>query len=329
MKIDFKKIIEFTIYCVVIVISSSLLIWLISEILGAKSVYDTLTNLGSFIAGLIGFGGVIWLIWNQNKTTEKSIDADFKQLEISSFNIEKNRAVTSMATLISQVNEISLILNKAEYSAKDIIKILDGPEREVKSLYFFVSKYHKTEEKYFNFLIELFSFIRGWVELLEELDNDRNHQKLIDKVKGHLNESLKSLNNPSAMSLLDSPSNIDLKALQDMGLDQVDAVNIISQITDLRLKETALKQHKVYRVLQIKMIEIKRLTAYQNALYFFVNNDNDVGKELKSILYKSINIEIDASSSIHSIGAIRTLVADVNNKNCIVEKEIMMLESDK
>lgn len=86
---NYKNIINFAIYCFVAVVFSILLVFLLSEIFGTKSIYDFLKDQGSLIAGIIGIIGVIAIIYFQIKTTKNLIESSKKILFLNNLSLTK------------------------------------------------------------------------------------------------------------------------------------------------------------------------------------------------------------------------------------------------
>lgn len=76
-----------------IVIPIGAVVALLIEIFSINSIYKMLTDLGSFIAGLLGFGGVIWLIWNQNKETRKILDSNLATMKNEAFEVKRAKSL--------------------------------------------------------------------------------------------------------------------------------------------------------------------------------------------------------------------------------------------
>lgn len=84
-----EKIVINFIYFVAACFGLSLVIFFGAEIMGSASFYSFIQDHGSLIAGLIGFGGVIWLVVNQNQATRATTDATLKAILLESNTIEK------------------------------------------------------------------------------------------------------------------------------------------------------------------------------------------------------------------------------------------------
>lgn len=63
------------------------------ELFGIETFIEISKNHGSLIAGLIGFGGVIWLIWNQNKETRKILDSNLIIIKNEAFEVKRARTL--------------------------------------------------------------------------------------------------------------------------------------------------------------------------------------------------------------------------------------------
>lgn len=106
---NYKNIINFAIYCFVVVIFSVLLVFLMSEVFSAKSIYDFLKDQGSLIAGIIGFSGVFIVIWNQNKTTKHIIKANYLEKAYSTL-IQINSCIDRMSrTSVEDDNSLQIL----------------------------------------------------------------------------------------------------------------------------------------------------------------------------------------------------------------------------
>lgn len=74
--------------------------FLTSEIIGLKTtkplgvwVYDFLKDHGSLVAGLISFGGVAWLIYNQKQETKKILENNFEVMRNEAFEARKLKSL--------------------------------------------------------------------------------------------------------------------------------------------------------------------------------------------------------------------------------------------
>lgn len=125
MKINFEKLTIFSIYFLSAIVYSSLLIFLISEILGSQTIYNFLKDQGSFIAGIIGVIGVLFLVLNQNKTTEKTVNATLKAIHIESKEVEKRTNKENLVKVLQHISNINNLSDKQSIKT-ELNKAIDG-----------------------------------------------------------------------------------------------------------------------------------------------------------------------------------------------------------
>ncbi len=77
----------------IIVIPIGAVIALLIEIFSISGIYKTLTDLGSFIAGIVGVIGVLILIWHQNKTTRQMIKSNMDVIKSEALESQKSKMI--------------------------------------------------------------------------------------------------------------------------------------------------------------------------------------------------------------------------------------------
>lgn len=79
---------------------------LLIEIFGINGIYKVFTDLGSFIAGIIGFSGVIWLVLNQNKETKKILDSNMVLMRSEVLESQKIKATEHAASIGDKLSQL-------------------------------------------------------------------------------------------------------------------------------------------------------------------------------------------------------------------------------
>lgn len=85
-----------------------------------KTTYEFIKDHGSLIAGLIGFGGVAWLIINQNRETNKLIKSEYKKIKYEVFEKNKDRALNHLH-FVNQKLEVNRQIGILLKSGKNIV----------------------------------------------------------------------------------------------------------------------------------------------------------------------------------------------------------------
>ena len=136
MKKENKSSIFLSVIAVIILICTVLLLALavLSFISAPKnqSYYDFIKDHGSFIGaligGLIGFAGVIWLVWNQKRETEKILSSNFEVIRSETFEAQRIKALDcalSMRVNIYALNRLAIVNNKLDDSNDSTQKLYD------------------------------------------------------------------------------------------------------------------------------------------------------------------------------------------------------------
>lgn len=108
-----------------IVIPIGAVIALLIEIFSISGIYKALTDLGSFIAGIIGVIGVLFLVLNQNKTTEKTVNATLKAIHIESKEVEKRTNKENLVKVLQHISNINNLPDKQDIQI-ELNKAIDG-----------------------------------------------------------------------------------------------------------------------------------------------------------------------------------------------------------
>lgn len=70
---------------------------------------------GSLIAGMLGIVGVFVLVWNQNKSTQKTVDATLRAIRLESFEIKRRED-------LKELNDIYILIDNTEPTERGIDK---------------------------------------------------------------------------------------------------------------------------------------------------------------------------------------------------------------
>lgn len=91
------------------VIFTALILFLFTvafQLLPEKGVYDFLKDHGSLIAGIIGFGGVIWLILAQKEETKKILSSNLGVMRNEAFEIARRDALNCVVSVKSDIHAL-------------------------------------------------------------------------------------------------------------------------------------------------------------------------------------------------------------------------------
>lgn len=90
--------------------------FLTSEIVGFEItrsiggwIYTFLKDHGSLFAGILGFGGIFILVWSQNKSTQKTVDATLEAIKAESKEIERRNNKRCILNIITEVGSMAEI----------------------------------------------------------------------------------------------------------------------------------------------------------------------------------------------------------------------------
>lgn len=81
-----------------------------------ESVAKFLESHGSLIAGILGVLGVFVLVWNQNKSTQKTVDTTLRVIRLESFEIKRRED-------LKELNDLYILIDNTEPTNKGIDKL--------------------------------------------------------------------------------------------------------------------------------------------------------------------------------------------------------------
>lgn len=94
------------------VIPSGAVIALLIEIFSISGIYKVLTDLGSFLAGIVGVIGVLILIWHQNKTTREMIHSNIHVMKHEALETQKAKAFEHAANIGYRFQSLTIGSNR-------------------------------------------------------------------------------------------------------------------------------------------------------------------------------------------------------------------------
>lgn len=89
---------------------------------------------GSFMAGIMGFGGVFVLVWNQNKSTQKTVDATMYAVREELAEARNRVCDEYILDIIDAIENIGLVMNADTEAYQDSINFVDEAQKKAKRL---------------------------------------------------------------------------------------------------------------------------------------------------------------------------------------------------
>lgn len=81
-------------------------LYFVGKLLGYTDASCFLKDHGSLIAGILGFCGIFILVWNQNKSTQKTVDATLRAIRLESFEIKRRTVINELISLVTMIREV-------------------------------------------------------------------------------------------------------------------------------------------------------------------------------------------------------------------------------
>lgn len=168
---------------------------LLIEIFSDSGVYQILTDLGSFIAGVIGFVGIFILVWNQNKTTtfiirSQDLEKSYNILNQISSNLHK--MVVLNKKIISNVSE----LEQLHISNNEKISALKVMFKRMKCDGVVDVNYYSA------YIVGFFWMMQAEIGVDESLDCEDKKSDVISNSMSYLNNLYKQIHNGRAKELV-------------------------------------------------------------------------------------------------------------------------------
>lgn len=73
-----------------------------------ESVAKFLEAHGSLVAGILGVLGVFVLVWNQNKSTQNTVDATLRAIRLESFEIKRSEHLKELLEIYTVIDNVKL-----------------------------------------------------------------------------------------------------------------------------------------------------------------------------------------------------------------------------